>query len=202
MIYDGERVRRRRETYLKTFLEDLDFAELTRNQREGAVSGAEGKIQLLRDGRNRLVDGIGRTSMKKIGQWLCDALLYEIKTAKQFWRRWCCLQWVFPCLRISREPLRKIMFPTSGFCWSTAFQCCWQSLLKSMNGSGTPNGSIDFMKALIPAFGHQHGIFRGGELRRLFISWRFWSSGGVAFSFGAASLHPCVCADGAVQSLF
>ena len=29
-----------------------------------------------------LADGIGVTSMEKIGHWLCDALLYEIKTGK------------------------------------------------------------------------------------------------------------------------
>ncbi len=30
-----------------------------------------------------LADGIGVTSMEKIGQWLCDALLYEIKTSRK-----------------------------------------------------------------------------------------------------------------------
>lgn len=70
------------ETYLKTFLEDLDFAELDTWTKEELFPEQREKFSFSVMVQELLADGIGVTSMEKIGQWLCDALLYEIKTGK------------------------------------------------------------------------------------------------------------------------
>ncbi len=117
------------------------------------------------------------------------------------------MQRVFPCLRISREPLRKNY--VSDICFLLVYGVLCVLLLKSFEIYGTVaeealNGSIDFMKALIPAFGISMVFSSGAESSAVFLSAGVSGhlSGGVALSFGAASLHPCVCGDGAVQSLF
>ena len=124
--YDGGTgsAEKTQETYLKTFLEDLDFAELDTWTKEELFPEQREKFSFSVMVQELLADGIGVTSMEKIGQWLCDALLYEIKTGKTILVEVVLLAAGFPCLRISREPLRKIMFPSSVSCWSTACSVC------------------------------------------------------------------------------
>ena len=82
--YDGGTgsAEKTQETYLKTFLEDLDFAELDTWTKEELFPEQREKFSFSVMVQELLADGIGVTSMEKIGQWLCDALLYEIKTGK------------------------------------------------------------------------------------------------------------------------
>lgn len=80
--YDGGTgsAEKTQETYLKTFLEDLDFAELDTWTKEELFPEQREKFSFSVMVQELLADGIGVTSMgKKSGQWLCGALLYEIK---------------------------------------------------------------------------------------------------------------------------
>lgn len=145
--------------------------------------------------------------MEKIGHWLCDALLYEIKTGKTILVEVVLLAAGFSMLKNFSGTFEKNY--VSDICFLLVYGVLCVLLLKSFEIYGTVaeealNGSIDFMKALIPAFGISMVFSSGAEssARLLSAGVSGHLSGGVALSFGAASLHPCVCGDGAVQSLF
>lgn len=117
------------------------------------------------------------------------------------------MQRVFPLLKNFSGTFEKNY--VSDICFLLLYGVLCVLLLKSFEIYGTVaeealNGSIDFMKALIPAFGISMVFSSGAEssARLLSAGVSGHLSGGVALSFGAASLHPCVCGDGAVQHLF
>ena len=171
----GRGLRRRQETYLKTFLEDLDFAELDTWTKEELFPEQREKFSFSVMVKELLADGIGVTSMEKIGHWLCDALLYEIKTGKTILVEVVLLAAGFSMLKNFSGTFEKIMFPTSVSCWSGVL-CVL--LLKSFEIYGTVaeealNGSIDFMKALIPAFGISMVFSSGAESSAAFLSTAF-----------------------------
>ena len=78
----GRGARRRRRRHIKNVSGRSGLCGTGYVDQRGAVSGAEGKFSFSVMVQELLADGIGVTSMEKIGQWLCDALLYEIKTGK------------------------------------------------------------------------------------------------------------------------
>lgn len=178
--YDGGTgsAEKAQETYLKTFLEDLDFAELDTWTKEELFPEQREKFSFSVMVQELLADGIGVTSMEKIGQWLCDALLYEIKTGKTILAEVVLLAAGFSMLKNFSGTFEKNY--VSDICFLLVYGVLCVLLLKSFEIYGTVaeealNGSIDFMKALIPAFGISMVFSSGRRAPPPFISWRFWS---------------------------
>ena len=166
--YDGGTgsAEKTQETYLKTFLEDLDFAELDTWTKEELFPEQREKFSFSVMVQELLADGIGVTSMEKIGQWLCDALLYEIKTGKTILVEVVLLAAGFSMLKNFSGTFEKNY--VSDICFLLVYGVLCVLLLKSFEIYGTVaeealNGSIDFMKALIPAFGISMVFSSGAE---------------------------------------
>ena len=166
--YDGGTgsAEKTQETYLKTFLEDLDFAELDTWTKEELFPEQREKFSFSVMVQELLADGIGVTSMEKIGHWLCDALLYEIKTGKTILVEVVLLAAGFSMLKNFSGTFEKNY--VSDICFLLVYGVLCVLLLKSFEIYGTVaeealNGSIDFMKALIPAFGISMVFSSGAE---------------------------------------
>ena len=164
------------ETYLKTFLEDLDFAELDTWTKEELFPEQREKFSFSVMVQELLADGIGVTSMEKIGHWLCDALLYEIKTGKTILVEVVLLAAGFSMLKNFSGTFEKNY--VSDICFLLVYGVLCVLLLKSFEIYGTVaeealNGSIDFMKALIPAFGISMVFSSGAESSAAFYQLAF-----------------------------
>ena len=176
--YDGGTgsAEKTQETYLKTFLEDLDFAELDTWTKEELFPEQREKFSFSVMVQELLADGIGVTSMEKIGQWLCDALLYEIKTGKTILVEVVLLAAGFSMLKNFSGTFEKNY--VSDICFLLVYGVLCVLLLKSFEIYGTVaeealNGSIDFMKALIPAFGISMVFSSGAESSAAFYQLAF-----------------------------
>ena len=176
--YDGGTgsAEKAQETYLKTFLEDLDFAELDTWTKEELFPEQREKFSFSVMVQELLADGIGVTSMEKIGQWLCDALLYEIKTGKTILAEVVLLAAGFSMLKNFSGTFEKNY--VSDICFLLVYGVLCVLLLKSFEIYGTVaeealNGSIDFMKALIPAFGISMVFSSGAESSAAFYQLAF-----------------------------
>ena len=194
--YDGGTgsAEKTQETYLKTFLEDLDFAELDTWTKEELFPEQREKFSFSVMVQELLADGIGVTSMEKIGHWMCDALLYEIKTGKTILVEVVLLAVCFSVLKnfagafassyVSDLSMLKNFSGTfeknyvSDICFLLVYGVLCVLLLKSFEIYGTVaeealNGSIDFMKALIPAFGISMVFSSGAESSAAFYQLAF-----------------------------
>jgi len=176
--YDGGTgsAEKTQETYLKTFLEDLDFAELDTWTKEELFPEQREKFSFSVMVQELLADGIGVTSMEKIGHWLCDALLYEIKTGKTILVEVVLLAAGFSMLKNFSGTFEKNY--VSDICFLLVYGVLCVLLLKSFEIYGTVaeealNGSIDFMKALIPAFGISMVFSSGAESSAAFYQLAF-----------------------------
>lgn len=176
--YDGGTgsAEKTQETYLKIFLEDLDFAELDTWTKEELFPEQREKFSFSVMVQELLADGIGVTSMEKIGQWLCDALLYEIKTGKTILVEVVLLAAGFSMLKNFSGTFEKNY--VSDICFLLVYGVLCVLLLKSFEIYGTVaeealNGSIDFMKALIPAFGISMVFSSGAESSAAFYQLAF-----------------------------
>jgi stage III sporulation protein AE len=114
--------------------------------------------------------------MEKIGQWLCDALLYEIKTGKTILVEVVLLAAGFSMLKNFSGTFEKNY--VSDICFLLVYGVLCVLLLKSFEIYGTVaeealNGSIDFMKALIPAFGISMVFSSGAESSAVFYQLAF-----------------------------